>query len=269
MALSAVPPLTVVALRLIVSAVCFVVWFAIKERRLALGPRGLFWQIILLSLFGTSFHYSLQTVGLQFTTATNASIYAITGPISIIIISALFLNEKVTIKKATGIILAIGGVILVMGPDELLSFNIKGHLLGDILVLVSIVLWGAFTVYGKKLTGKLSPLELTSAVTVWGALSMIPVGLWEIAKYDFSFALVTIRAWLAIAFLGITCSFLATLFYMQALEKTESQKVGVFLYTIPVITYITAALFFEETSGILLLLGSILVFSGVYITERR
>ena len=267
-AVGAFPPLTVVALRLIVSAICFAVWFLIREKRLALGPSRLFWQILLFSLISTSLHYSFQTIGLKYTTATNASIYALTAPIFIIIISILFLNEKVTLKKAAGVTLAISGVILVMGPEQLLAFSIKGHLLGDILVLVSFMFWGVFTVYGRKLTGKLKPVELTSAMTIYGALTMLPVSLWEINKSSFSFASVPIRAWLAIAFLGITCSFLATLFYIQALEKAESQKVGVFMYIVPLITYIVATLFLGETVGLLFLFGSILVVSGVYITER-
>lgn len=267
-AVNSFPPLTVVALRLVVSAICFITWFVVKKRRLALWPQGFFWQILLLSLVGTSLHYSFQTVGLRFTTATNASIYALTAPIFIILISVLFLNEKVTLKKVLGVALAISGVIFVMGPDQLLTFSIKGHLISDILVLISFLLWALFTVYSKKLTTGFKPIELTSAITILGALTMLPVGLWEINKYNFSFNSVTIQAWFAVIFLGVTCSFLATLFYMQALEKTESQKVGVFMYTVPLITYIVATLFLGERAGLFLLLGSVLIISGVYITER-
>jgi len=46
-------------------------------------------------------------------------------------------------------------------------------------------------------------------------------------------AQIGLKAWMAIAFLGVTCSFLADLLYFLALGKTASQKVGVYLYTIP------------------------------------
>ena len=102
-ALQAVPPLTVVFLRLLISALCFILWFAWRERRLPLGRPELFWSVALLSVVGTSLHYGSQTVGLQYTTATNASIYAVTGPISILLISALFLGERISWKKGVGI----------------------------------------------------------------------------------------------------------------------------------------------------------------------
>lgn len=262
------PPLTVVELRLLIATFCFAAWFLIKEKRIALGPRNLLWQIFLFSLVSTSLHYSFQTAGLRYTTATNASIYALTAPIFIILIAVFFLHERVTFKKVLGVLLAICGIILVMGPEQLIKFSLKGHLLGDILVLMSFMFWAIFTVYGRKLTIKVKALELTSGMTIFGALTMLPVSLWEISKNNFSYNLITLKSILAIVFLGLTCSFLATIFYIQALEKAESQKVGIFMYVVPLITYIVATLFLGEKAGILLLIGSILVMSGVYITER-
>jgi drug/metabolite transporter (DMT)-like permease len=58
------------------------------------------------------------------------------------------------------------------------------------------------------------------------------------------------------------------LLYFLALERTESQKVGVYLYTIPLMTYAAAWLILGETIGWNLGLGSLLVLSGVYLTER-
>jgi drug/metabolite transporter (DMT)-like permease len=77
-----------------------------------------------------------------------------------------------------------------------------------------------------------------------------------------------LEGWAAVAFLGVTCSFLATLLYVLALERTESQKVGVYLYTIPPMTYVVAALYLKETIGLSLLLGSVIVMAGVYLTEK-
>ena len=68
--------------------------------------------------------------------------------------------------------------------------------------------------------------------------------------------------------LDITCSFLATLLYFFALEKTESQKVGIYLYTIPPMTAVIAALYLKETIGLNLLIGTLAVLFGVYLTEK-
>jgi drug/metabolite transporter (DMT)-like permease len=267
-ALDTVPPLTVVMLRMIISSLCFLVWIVVRRRKLPyLGAKWL-GRLFLLSLFGTSLHYGIQTIGLQYTTASNASLYAVTSPITITIIAALFLGERVTLKKAAGIGSALVGVLMVMGFETVLDFKLEGHLLGDLLVFTSIFMWGIFTVLGKDLTRRLDPLDLTAIATFMGTIYMIPIGWWEIGQRSFSLASISLEAWASIAFLGITCSFMATLLYMFALQKAESQKVGVYMYTIPPMTYIIAVIVLKELITRELIFGSLVVLAGVYITEK-
>lgn len=267
-ALASTPPLSVVALRLVISAACFVVWIAATGRTFRIGgPRQLL-RLLGLSLLGTGLHYGIQTIGLEYTTASNASLYAVTGPITIVILAAIFLREPVGARKVTGILLAVLGVLTVMGIDTLSRADLGGHVLGDALVLGSIVLWGMFTVFGKKLTDEIGALRVTAVVTIIGATWMLPVGWLEARLRSFSLTQVTLDGWVAIAFLGIGCSFLATLLYFVALERTESQKVGVYLYTIPPMTAVVAALYLHEVLTPRFFLGSLLVFGGVWLTER-
>ena len=49
---------------------------------------------------------------------------------------------------------------------------------------------------------------------------------------------------------------------------SESQKVGVYLYAIPPMTAVVAAFYVGETITPNLVLGAILVISGVALTER-
>jgi drug/metabolite transporter (DMT)-like permease len=267
-ALDVVPPITLVTLRLLISALCFLAWFIYRREKIIFSGVKWLGRLFLLSLFGTGLHYGIQTIGLEYTTASNASVYAVTGPISITIIAALFLGEKITLKKALGIGCALLGVLIVIGVETLREFELKGHLLGDFLVFISIFLWGVFSVLGKDMTRQMGALRLTAAVTFMGALYMIPLGLIEIHKTSFSLSSISADAWIAITFLGITCSFLATLLYFFALEKTEAQKVGVYLYTIPPMTYVIAGVVLKEAIGFNLLIGSVIVFAGVYLTER-
>ena len=268
-ALASTPPLTVVALRLILSAACFLAWLAMTRRKLPLAAlRDSVWRLILLSLCGGGLHYGLQTVGLQYTSASNGSLYAVTAPVTIAILGVLFLRERPTLGKTLGIVVALAGVLTVMGLDQLRSFELGGRVWGDLLVLASIVLWGVFTVLGKSLTDRLGAPILTAAITVLAAASMLPVAYWEIGSRGASLQSVSLEAWVSIAFLGIGCSFLATLLYFVALEMSESQKVGVFLYTIPPMTAIVAYLVLDEALGLRFFLGSALVIGGVILTER-
>ena len=265
-ALEEAPPLVVVALRLMISAMCFLPWVIASGGTKGIGLRRM-GELFLLSLVGTSLHYATQTAGLQYTTATNASLYTTTGPITILLLSALVLGERITARKAMGVLLAVAGVLVVMGSETLTSFELV-NVKGDLLVLISIVMWGLFTVFGKRVTDELGALRVTAWVTILGALTMAPVGLYEARSKGFTLSNLSLEAWVAIAFLGVACSFFATLLYFVALGLSESQKVGVYLYAIPPMTAVVAALYLGETITANLVLGAILVISGVALTER-
>lgn len=267
-ALSSIPPITIVSLRLIISAICFILWIYIKGEKFDLFTRSNIIQLLLLSIFGTGLHYGIQTIGLQFTSASKGGVYAVTAPITILIIAALFLKERITLRKGVGVMIALLGVIIVMGFDTILDFDLKGNLLGDLLVLISIVMWGIFTVMGKSVTSKMSALKMTAAITIIGAVYMVPAGIYEMYSTSFPLRSINGAAWLSVLFLGITCSFLATLLYVYALSLSESQKVGVYLYTIPPMTQVIAFLVLNEAVGISLLAGSAIVISGLYLTEK-
>ncbi len=266
-ALETTPPLLVVSLRLVISALCFLP-FLVRGRPGQLESPRILARLFGLSLLGTGLHYGLQTVGLQYTTATNASLFAVTGPITILLLSAVVLNERISLQKAFGIVIAVVGVLVVMGRGTLSGFDFGAHAFGDLMVLISIVMWGLFTVYGKRLTDELGAMRVTAMVTVMGAVWMLPVGWFESRSSSFSLVEITAETWIAIAFLGVGCSFLATLLYFSALQRTESQKVGVYMYTIPPMTAAFAALMLGEVITLNLLVGSLLVISGVALTER-
>ncbi len=267
-ALEVVPPLTVVSLRLLVAAACFLPLLATGGRGRKLMDGSVLRQLFVLSLFGAGLHYAIQTVGLQFTTASNASLYVVTGPISILLLSTALLGERLTPRKVLGVAVAIAGVLIVMGMGTFTGFELGEHVLGDLMVLTSVVLWGCFTVFGKKLTDQLGALTVIAAVTVIGAMWMAPIGWTEMRWTGFSLAQVHDKGWIAIGFLGAGCTFFATLLYFMALERTESQKVGVYLYTIPPMTAVFAAFMLGEHITVNLVVGSLLVVAGVLLTER-
>jgi drug/metabolite transporter (DMT)-like permease len=266
-AVAAAPPLTVAGLRLVISAVCFIIWYAVRREWPKISGRRQLTALFGLSLLGTGLHYGIQTIGLQYTTAANASIYATTGPIAIVILAS-FMGERITLRKAGGITLALCGVLVVQGLDVLLKFQLRGHMLGDFLVFVSVFMWGVFTVFGKRVAEEVGPVAMIGVTTIIGAIWMIPVSGVELVTRSYPLGAISPKAWLAIAFLGITCSFLAPLLYFVALKYSQAQKVGVYMYAIPPLTYIFAGLFLNEPIGPNLLIGSLLVMGGVYLTER-
>jgi drug/metabolite transporter (DMT)-like permease len=268
LALEVAPPLTVVSLRLAIAAVCFLPILASRDRWRRITSRRDLAALFGLSLFGAGLHYGFQTVGLTTTNASNASVYVATGPITILLLAAVFLDERLNARKLGGIAIAVVGVLVVMGPETLAGFELRGNLVGDLLVLISIVMWGCFTVFGKRLTDELGAVTVTASVTLIGAIWMAPVGWIEIHRTGFDLLTMSPTGWGAVAYLGIACNFLAVMLYFNALQHTESQKVGVYLYSIPPMTAVAAALVLDEPITAGLVVGTVLVIAGVALTER-
>jgi drug/metabolite transporter (DMT)-like permease len=267
-AVAIVPPLTVVTIRLGISSLCFFGWFLLSRKLPRWHSPLWFFKLFLLSLCGTSLHYATQTAGLAYTAAANASLYAAMAPITILVTAWLMGQDKFSLRKTFGILLALLGAITVTGWQTILKFELTGSLYGDILVFFSIVLWGLFTVFGKEMIEKTGVLETTALVTFIGFFSMIPLSAYEVHGTLFEWQQITTKAWLAMIFLGVTCSFIATILYFTALKKMESQQVGVFLYTIPPMTSILSSYWLGEVIGVSLVAGSILVLTGVWLTEH-
>jgi drug/metabolite transporter (DMT)-like permease len=265
-ALETMPPMVLVGVRLGLAAACFGCWLVLVG-----GPRPTReqWRMLgVLSLFGTGLHYGIQTAGLLYTTASNGALYAVTGPVTIAVFGIVVLGERLTLFRTTGLLLALVGVLAVMGPEELAAVDLRSGAAGDLMVLTSIVLWGLFTVFGKRLTEGLGAVRVTAWVTLIGAAWFAPIGLIEAQWVDFSWAGVSWYGWIAAGFLGVGCSFLATLLYFVALRDGSSQAVGAFLYTIPPMTAVAAWLWLGENLDAWFFGGAALVMLGVILTER-
>ena len=104
--------------------------------------------------------------------------------------------------------------------------------------------------------------------TLIGATWMLPVAVIESWRAGFDPLQLTLSSSLAIGFLGVGCSFLATLLYFRALGVMASQNVGVYLYSITPMTVLAAAFYLREPIGVSLIAGAALVLAGVYMTER-
>lgn len=269
-ALQSAGPFTVLALRHAVASACFITWLVLARKQTRFPPMtsSLLGRLLVLSVLAVSAHHALQTVGLQYTTAVNASIYVAACPVAIFVLAALMLGESVSARKVAGLLLAIVGVAAVVGPEKLGTFDLGGQLWGDMLTFSSIMTWSLFTILAKRSMRLIGPTELTASVTFLGTLTLLPMAVIELLRSGRSPGDLSIASWAAVGFLGLTCSFLANLLFVFALGRMESQKIGVYLYTIPVVTGILAVAVLSEAITWHLVAGAALVLTGLLLTER-
>jgi drug/metabolite transporter (DMT)-like permease len=271
-ALTSMGVMTLAGSRHVAACICFLGWAVFNRKRIMKWP-PLTWKhfryLFILSLFSVSIHHVSQIIGLKYTTAANASIYVAIGPIMIFLIAALFLKERMTLQKIVGVLFALFGVICVTGIETLLAFDFSGRLFGDSLVALSVFTWACFTVFSKKWVPEMAPLQLTAIILLLGTASLVPFMIHELQHPEYSLSHINNQSWAAAIFLGITSSFIAVLLYLYALKNTESQKVAIYLYTIPPMTAFMAVYILNETITLQIIAGTLFVFFGLYLTQRK
>ena len=110
-------------------------------------------NLIILGLSGATLLYIFQFYGIGLTTPATSAVLINTNVIFILLLSLIFLKEKLTIRKTIGIFLSFIGVIIVMSAqllNEDIVFN-SSFFIGCLSVIISALCWAVYSIVGKKL----------------------------------------------------------------------------------------------------------------------
>src|SRR5262245_55727324 len=78
----------------------------------ALGAHD--WAVLAaLGLFGGGLHNAMQYLGLQYTTATNGTLFFSLSPVTIMVLAGLVLGERVRAMQWLGLALSLAGVLVI------------------------------------------------------------------------------------------------------------------------------------------------------------
>jgi drug/metabolite transporter (DMT)-like permease len=84
-----------------------------------------------------------------------------------------------------------------------------------------------------------------------------------------SFNALAPSGWVSVLYLGIFCTFLAYIFYYDALQNLTSASVGAYLYIEPIATMFIAFLVLAEPITLPSLLGGTLIIIGISLVNKR
>ncbi len=257
-------PLAVGAFRTVVAgALLLIAQRLLAKRRVDIGLDGP--AVALLALVGIVLNQGLFLLGLQWTTVTNATLIITTIPVFTYAIAVLAGRETLGPRRATGIGLALAGVLWLVGLSRFESSAQSA--LGDIFILFNALSYAVFLVFSKPYAQKYNALSLTAWTFVFGALVFLPLGLMEGIEQQSASA--TSAGWLAVAFIVIGPTVLAYVLNNTALRSVPSSTVGVFIYLQPIFAASSAAWLLDEQLTWKLIPAAVAVFVGVWLVVRR
>lgn len=258
-----IKPVTIIILRLILASILLTIIALFTKRSFSANLKSHGW-IFILAVIAT-FHLWIQVTGLQYTTASNTGWIIGTAPIFMAVLGLIFYKEKVTLLQLAGILIAMFGLLLLIGKGNILNIDLIENK-GDLLVLGSAFTWGVYSMVNKKISLTYSPLMTILYLFLMMAIIIIPFNL---NSETFNSVIhLSLTGWMSILFLGLFCSGIAYVIWAQALRDMESAKVGAFLYFEPFVTVIAAWTLLSESITLMMILSGLLITIGVFIVNK-
>lgn len=145
-----------------------ILWAMLGARKQKLPLFSKWKELSLLGFLGVFVFSTLTYEGLTLTGASRAGMITALIPIFILLCTPLVLKEKVAPRAWIGSVISIAGVFLLF--DSKTSGSSSGSLMGDVIILLSCVVWGLYTVLGKKFGDSIDSLTLTAGAAVYGSI---------------------------------------------------------------------------------------------------
>ena len=252
------PPLTLIAGRLLLGAVLLSTVVAAARERL---PRDLptYGHLLVLGVVNIVLPFVLITVGEQSIDSALASILNATVPLSVIILAPVFLpDERITLARIAGLALGFAGVILLVAPD-LVDIS-AADLSGELMLLGSSLSYGVGNVYARRYVRGLRPM--IPALFQVGFAAVIVATLALAVDRPFERVHPTAEAVVAVTWLGILGSGIAYLCFFTLLQRWGSTRTSMVAYLLPVVGILMGTILGEPVT-VLRLGGTALIIAGI------
>jgi drug/metabolite transporter (DMT)-like permease len=222
-------------------------------------------SLVLLAIMQPGLYFLFETTGLQYTSATKTSLIIATIPIVVLVLSAIFLKERLRPLNMLGIAFSLAGVaLLVFGGQVQTEFS--GMLIGDILIFCAVFAASVYMIMTRRLGESLTSLQITGMQIIFGAVLFFPAFLWDLPKLNWQ--AVSNESLIALIVLTVFATVAAFICYNYALTKIPAAQAAVCINGIPLVTACGAWIILGETLSIVQLMGGVLVLIAVILANH-
>ncbi len=262
-----VPPITLAAIRAIVF-IPILIFLLIKHGKKKFIIKKDDWLIYLsIGLFTIILPGILQNVGMKYTTASLSSIIQTSGPVFTIILAILILNESVDMKKIIGSLFAmIGAIFLVISIDNSIDLS-DLSVFGNFLILLSGISYAISSIITKKSLERKNPIQILGFSSLVGFIVLSIISIYE-SPIDVLIN-ISIETWFTIFLLIVFPSFIAILFWYEAMMKEEVSRLVIFIYLMPVFAVILSFILLGEIISFQTILLASMVIGGVALAQKK
>ena len=201
------------------------------------------------------------------TTVTNMGIIYTSSPIFIILISAIFFSEKISLIKMVGLASCLLGVLLIIIKGDLNLLLNLNFTIGDLWMLAAAIGWALYSIYLFYWKSELPIFQRFTLVAFFGAISLLPF--YIIEEVVVQRTIFNSQFFLWVLFAAISPGIIAFTLYTKAQKSLGASLTGFTLYVFTIYAAIYGFIFFNEKLESFHYLGTVLVFFGVYLAKKN
>jgi drug/metabolite transporter (DMT)-like permease len=263
-AVETIPPLYTAGMRHLLAGSILLAWCVAKKLKPTVAQLRA--SVVIGALFFLVGHGSLHWAETRVPSGL-ASLFIATEPIFVFALScAAERRWRMNLPLLAGVVLGLVGVFLLMGRNVLIPGT--GMMTGAIVVLVGALSWSVGIVYSRrsKLSG--SPLLLSALSLLSGAGMLLTTGTIVGEWRGFSFADVTLRSWLSLAYLIVFGSVISFTAYNWLLEHYSPTVVATHTYVNPIVAVVLGWMMAGERITLGFGLAAAMIVGAVVLVDR-
>lgn len=263
-ALSELPPFTVVFARVSIAAVVLNLVVIATGQRMP-GSWKIWGLFFVMGLLNNLIPFSLIFWGQTKISSSLASILNASTPIwAVLLAHFLTKDEKLTAYRLSGIVLGFCGVVLMIGPDALAGLG--SNVLAQLAVVGATVSYAFAGIFGKRFR-EIPPYVIASGQISCTTLMMIPIVL--CFDHPWLLPLPGLKTWAALLGLALLSTSVAYVIYFRLLAAAGATNLLLVTFLIPVSASFLGMTILSERLDLRHFIGMVLIGLGLAAIDGR
>ena len=216
-------------------------------------------KLLIPSGIAMAFNWICLFEAYRFTGVAVGTLCYYMAPVIVVILSPVFLKEKLTAINVTSVLAAVVGAVLISGVVSGSAKSAKGILFG----LAAAALYSTVVMI-NKFVKNLSPIETTFVQLSTAAVTMIP---YILLTEDVTTFVFDRRSVIFTLIVGVFHTGIVYMIYFSSVQKIPAQTTAVFSYIDPVTAIILSAVVLGERLDAVQLIGTFLILAATLFNE--
>ncbi len=222
-------------------------------------------QILCLVFAGLflALHFGTWTVSLAYIPVARSVLLVTCHPIFTALASRIVFKERFSLRNLIAVMIAFGGIIVILSESISDLTSMKGSLRGDLLALTGAITIVGYIILGKKLRSEMGVISYAGSVYAICTAFLLPIAL----IIGASPSIFTSRDYLVLVGLAIIPTIGGHTIFNLLLKDVSATLISIAFLGEPLGAALLAWLIFGEVPTLLTFIGGGFVLAGIYFVQ--